>query len=104
MTQIELVQSAPETHSTQTPVPSQSLPPPRTHGVPVAAGGFEGTPLEQRSAVHSLPSSGTSASSAESTSAPLPSQTRTWQSPGVCDASGVPAATSSAEQVPASQV
>ena len=76
-------------HSAQPPLPSQSAPP-SEHAPPAATGGFEATPAVHTSSVHSLPSTGRSASSTTSVTTPAPSHCFAWQSPAVCFASGVP--------------
>src|SRR5262245_34418508 len=44
-------------HSTQSPPPSQTLPPSSEHTAPAALSGFTGSPPSHTSSVHSFPSS-----------------------------------------------
>jgi len=92
------------TTGTQLPVPSHAVPPLWLHGVPAASAGFEATPFVHVSAVHTLPSTGKSVSSAALTTLPAPSQTLTRQSPAVCGGAGVPAAAKATPHTPASHV
>jgi hypothetical protein len=55
-------------HSTQLPLPSQTLPPPSVQAVLKGSFGWSGTPFSHVSAVHSLPSSGGTSSSSATTS------------------------------------
>jgi hypothetical protein len=52
---------------TQAPLPSQIAPPFSAQGVPMLVGGFEGTPPEHTSSVHTVPSGRTSPSSITAT-------------------------------------
>jgi hypothetical protein len=74
--------------STHAPAPLQKSPVP--HAVFSASGGLLGAPAVHTSAVHALPSTGTSLSKARDTVAPAPSHSRRWQLPAVCPGSGVP--------------
>ena len=75
------------THSTQSPSPLQTAPP-MVQGLPELAAGLDGTPLVQTSDVHSMPSTGTSASSIWVVWPPLPSHTSSMQSCSVCCPAG----------------
>src|SRR5581483_8196640 len=86
--------------STQAPWPSHTVVAVPPQGVPASSAGFDGTPPVQRSAVHGLPSTGRSVSSAASVTSPAASQTLWRQSPAVCAAIGVPAGSVGAVQVP----
>ena len=77
----------------QVPVALQKRPEPWLQAVPAGALGFDGAPAVQTSCVHWLPSFGRSLLSAAVAIPPEPSHTLDWQSPGVCAAIGVPAAT-----------
>ena len=57
-------------HSAHWPAPSQNEAPPAPQGKFDASGGLEGTPWVQTSAVHSLPSTGTSPASSSTATAP----------------------------------
>jgi hypothetical protein len=66
--------------------------------------GFEGVPLLQRSAVHTLPSTGLSVSSETVFSLPpLPSQTIFLQSPAACEETGVPSGVKVKPHTPCAQ-
>jgi hypothetical protein len=78
-------------HWTHDPNPLHTVPPFWLHGVFRGAEGLLGTPFMHTSLVHWLPSTGTSELSAWLTTFPVPSQTRVWQSPGVCELVGIPA-------------
>src|SRR5262249_37077028 len=83
---VSVPQSSGCRHCTQAGVgalPWQNAPPPWLHAKPLLRGGFDGTPLVQRSFVHSLPSTNTSVLSTAVTMPPLPLQTFFLQSPGV---------------------
>src|SRR5262249_15999012 len=90
-------------HSTQLPAPSQNCPP-DVQAVPAVTGGWLGVPLEQRSFVHSLPSTGGSAASLIRPTPPIPSQACGWESPAVWAAVGVPSATKAIPHVPSTHV
>lgn len=85
---------------TQAPLASQTPP---GHEVPACTGGLLGTPLVQTPVVQSV-EAGLSVLSICVMVPPFPSQTTTWQSPGVCDASGVLEATLVVPQTPLAQV
>ncbi len=97
-------QSVKETQVTQAPAPSHKVPLFSVQAVRAATGGFDGTPAVHTSVVQVVASASTSASSLATAVAPLPSHWFTLQSPAVCIASAVPAATLSTPQVPATQV
>jgi hypothetical protein len=104
-----LAQSPPTLHSTHSPalVPlgsAQTFPPPKLHVVPRAFGVCVFVPLEQPPVWQSSWFAGVSASSAMEVVAPLPSQTTLRQSPAVCTAIAVLAATSCVPQQPLLQV
>jgi hypothetical protein len=89
------------THWTQWVAPSHTVLLGATlHDVPEAVGVKTVAPIEQLSAVHALPSFGTSPSSETTLVAPAPSHCTTLQSPLVCEATGsmAPFATFAVEQ------
>src|SRR5262249_34596933 len=102
--QTPLVQLRPSTHSTQSPVRLQRLPPFCVHGVPGSLGVNTFSPFEHVSTVHSLRSSGSSVSSFTTVCAPWPSQTTFLQSLGDCSATAVFACANENPHLPASHV
>lgn len=75
-------------HCTQAPTPSHVTPPLWLQGVSAGSGVEEAVPLAQAPEAHSFVDVGMSVSSAMVAVPPTPSQTASWQSPGVCSAAG----------------
>src|SRR3954451_12110949 len=64
-------QSAATLHATHAPLPSHTLPPPKVHAAPCAAGGIVSVPPEHVGSMQSFSDEGASTSSTASVSTPL---------------------------------